>query len=500
MRSFSIVMGVVACLLASTAAAAPLRNVICFIGDGMGPQNLGLLLHYARVTGTTSNYERLLARGRLAMVFTNPHEHLVTDSAAGATAIACGRKTRPGMVGLDPKGRSIPTVLELAARSGRATGLIATTKLTDATPAGFSAHCVSRSDQAKIAEQQIRESRPDVLLGGGMSFWIPQGTHVSDYGKPQFWKGYGGSQRKDDQDLVAEARSKGWRTCHDLAGLETLLSERPEKVLGLFAARNMPFAIDRRRSETIPDLPTMTEAAIEILDRNRKGFFLMVEGAAIDLMAHNNDAGAMLWELLEFDRALGKALPLVERGDTFVIVTADHNTGGFGFSYNKFRNPREVPLEGGAVWRQHYDFVPDGRLMRLARQRTTLRALTDEATSPESLRKGVAENTAFTLSAEKAKRLWDEGKRIADSPMSDEIRRDGSYEDYFYPYRIGARSTLLARELGGQMGVAWSTGTHDCTLINLVAVGAGQERLRPLMDNTETFELMIRAMAIRDPR
>ena len=493
-------IGMLAFLLPVALQAASARNVICFIGDGMGPQNLGLLLHYGRVTGTKTNYERLLERGRIAMVFTNPHGHLVTDSAAGATAIACGRKTRPGMVGLDERGLRLASVLELARDSGRATGLIATTKLTDATPAGFSSHAVSRGDQALIAEQIIRDARPDVLFGGGMAFWIPKGRHVKDYGPAQFWEGYGSSQRKDDTDLVSEARAGGWSLCYDRDGLDETRRQGAKKVLGLFAARNMPFAIDRRASPTIPGLETMAEAAVEILDRNPKGFFLMVEGAAIDLMAHNNDAGAMLQELLEFDRALAVALPLVERGDTAVVVTADHNTGGFGFSYNKFRNPREVPLEGGAVWQQHYDFVPDGRLMRLARQKTTLRDVADAAKSPEDLRRLVAENTDFSLSTEKAERLWREGERIAASPLTDEVRRDGSYEDYFFPYRIGARSTLLAHELGGQMGVAWATGTHDCTPITLLAAGVGHEKLRQLMDNTDTFAFMIGALGLKDPR
>ncbi len=302
-----LMLGMVAAL--GCAKARP-GKVILFVGDGMGlaQREAARLAAYGPA-------------GRLAMdqldqislITTYSANALTTDSAAGATAWSAGRKTNNKFLAVGPDSASLRTILEYARDAGYGTGLVTTTTLTHATPAAFAAHVSDRGAEVEIAEQMLA-TRPQVMMGGGQIFW----THRSE----------AGSKRQDERDLLAEARAAGYEVVQNSEELARLDLRQPRQLLGLFADGNMSYLYDRL-GEDEPELAAMTRAALEILDHNERGFFLMVEGGRIDHACHNNDATRAIWEAIAFDQAVAEGIQYARRkNDTLVIVVADHETGG----------------------------------------------------------------------------------------------------------------------------------------------------------------------------
>lgn len=310
---------------APAAIPAP-RSVILVIGDGMGPQAIGLLLDAAEAAGgAPTALGSLIAEADRSLVRTRSADSPVTDSAASATAIATGVDTKNGRVGVDPEGKPVRTCLEDARDSGRATALVTTTRITHATPACFAAHVPERADENEIAGQLLA-ARVDILLGGGAR---------------HFLGGPGG------QSLPAEIAAGGYhlaRSAEELAA-----APRDGRILGLFAASDLPYRIDRDggagEPTGIPGLAAMTRAALERLDPAR-GFFLMVEGGRIDHAGHGNDAAALLGEMFELDETLATLREYAARHpDVALIITADHETGGVCLTYRGSTLPGPEDLE-----------------------------------------------------------------------------------------------------------------------------------------------------------
>jgi alkaline phosphatase len=280
----------------------PIKNVIFIIGDGTGLVQL-----------TTGQYNLVGAEGLLhvqtmpvtGIVKTYSADNLITDSASGATAYSCGVKTDNGMIGQLPDGRDCKTILEIAEEKGLSTGLVSTSGVTHATPASYASHVPSRGMQAEIASQYLN-SGVEVILGGGLEYFIPSGEE--------------GSGREDERNLVDEFQAAGYEFI-DTEG--ALLSAGDGNLLGLFSPSGMP------SEERTPTLSQMTEKAIQTLSQNEDGFFLMVEGSQIDWGGHANDAQYVLREVKDFDAAIKTALDFAQKdGETLVVVTADHETGG----------------------------------------------------------------------------------------------------------------------------------------------------------------------------
>ena len=287
------------------AGAAP-KSVILLIGDGTGPQQFGLLMDWADAAGKSPTaFERLANAGTTGVLRTASADAPLTDSAAGATALACGVSTNNGAIAVDPSGKKLTTCLEDARAKGRRTGLVTTTTITHATPACFAAHVGDRGEEGEIAQQYIHEGLgADVLFGGGQKFF--------------------------PESLVAEASEKSWKLVKTREELAALPAGTP-KALGLFSKSHVPYAIDRDQAgeAQAPSLADMARKALEILSQDDKGFFLMVEGGRIDHACHGNDAAAALGELREFDDVIALCEEFrAKHADTLVIVTADHETGG----------------------------------------------------------------------------------------------------------------------------------------------------------------------------
>jgi alkaline phosphatase len=284
------------------------RNVIMMIGDGMGVNQV-LLARLKAVGAEGKLYmERMPVSG---MIRTHSADNLVTDSAAAGTALSSGIKTDNGMIGMTPEGRRYRTILEAAKAKGLATGLVATSAITHATPASYASHVRSRGDETRIAEQMIAGD-VDLMFGGGRKYFLPRSERGA---------------RRDGHNLWADANEAGYTTVETGEQLQNV-THLP--VLGLFQ-------LDAMTTEPPePSLATLTGKAVGLLKDNRKGwfirkrgFFLMVEGSQIDWACHDNDAADCVWQTLQFDLAVKEAIDFaLADGRTLVIVTADHETGG----------------------------------------------------------------------------------------------------------------------------------------------------------------------------
>ena len=287
---------------APEAPAGPF-SVILFIGDGTG-------LNYwsvARLAFPDIAVEQLPEVG---LVGTTPSDGYITDSAAGATAFAAGVKTYNGAIGVGPDTAAVVTVLERAEALGKATGLVATSTITHATPASFAAHVPDRNMHFAIAAQ-LAGSGVDVMIGGGRRYFDP-------------------SERPDSADLLT-ALDSSYTVADSGAALGALDLSTVDR-LAAFIDADQP----GKASERTVTLAAMTEAALQVLERDEDGFFLMVEGSQIDWRGHDNaPLGELLGELYDFDQAIRAALAFQERRpNTLIVVVADHETGGMALHYD----------------------------------------------------------------------------------------------------------------------------------------------------------------------
>jgi alkaline phosphatase len=274
------------------------KNIIIYIGDGMGVAHITA----GKIARGKLNLERFAVTG---LVTTHSENELITDSAAAATALATGHKTYKRAVSVSADKKPLKTLFEFAEELGRSTGVVVTSSVTHATPAAFFAHVEDRRKHADIAEQII-SSGLDVLMGGGWTYFIPQSN--------------AGSRRQDNKNLL-----KLLATQMPVVLSYDKLSGQGNKLAGLLAPDGLPKSADRDYS-----LAELTEVAIRVLSKNRKGFILLVEGSQIDWAAHAQDHEGVIAEMIDFDGAVGTGLDFAQKhGRTLILVTADHETGGF---------------------------------------------------------------------------------------------------------------------------------------------------------------------------
>ena len=269
------------------------RNVIFMIGDGMGLEQLSTAwVVNNRHLNITDNISKI------GLQWTYSANKLVTDSAAAGTALATGNKTKNGKIGVSVDNEPMETLTEYAKSKGKKTGTSVVCRICDATPAVFSTHYHDRDSLHRIIAQFV-DSNLDFLSGGGLKWW---------------------ENRPDGRDLTAEVEAKGYTFVKDIESLKAVESG---PVIALTAYKELPPALDRGT-----DHQDAVRKALELLD-NKKGFFLMVEGSCIDDWCHANKVGYAVEEILDFDRTVGVVLEWAAKdGETLVIVTADHSTGG----------------------------------------------------------------------------------------------------------------------------------------------------------------------------
>lgn len=312
------------------------RNLIFMVSDGMGPTSLSMTRSFNQVErGLPFNSELVLDQHLIGSSRTRSTSSLITDSAAGATAFSCGFKSYNGAISVLPDQSPCGTVLEAAKKAGYMTGLVVTTRITDATPACFVAHVNHRSEEDRIAEQEVGDHPlgqvVDLILGGGRCHFLPNTTD--------------GSCRGDDKNVVDLAKKNGFSYIDnrkDFDGLN-LGSSVKLPLLGLVANKDIPYEVDRRDvNDVYPSLDEMARTALTALsdatkDRDQ-GFFLMIEGSRIDHAGHGNDPVAQVHEVLAYDKAFASVLDFLEKDDVegVLIGTSDHETGGLATARREF--------------------------------------------------------------------------------------------------------------------------------------------------------------------
>ena len=499
----------------------PIRNVILMIGDGMGPQQIGLLTLYARyaphsvVPDRTAAIERVLTEGVVGVMRTDVHGAMVADSAASATQLATGRHSASEMIGIDYQGNRVENIIEIAHRIGKSAGLVTDTRITHATPAGFVAHQPDRNMENEIAVDML-DSKTEVMLGGGLRQFTPQAINdPNSTAYAAMMPMTGGmapttSKRQDNRNLVVEAREH-YQLVFDRTALGAVKRGR---VLGLFADSEMVDAIQERNTlddpeRTQPTLVEMSSKAIELLDQNPKGFFLLIEGGQIDWDCHNNDAGALLADIMQFDDAVRAVYEWAKgRDDTLIIVTGDHETGGFGFSYAGRPLPAPVELPGdafhGIKFAPNFNYAPPELLDKIYAQKKSyfemfneFDALPKAERTPDRLVEIVNASFEFEITREDAENMLARAPNksyVEDHPYlnTPTLPRIRDFEA-FYVYGENLRMNLLGRAVADQQHTVWASGTHTSTPVILGAYGppAATRPFATMLHSTEVGQRMI---------
>jgi alkaline phosphatase len=283
-----------------TAETEKPKNIILMIGDGMGLSQVSAAFYFQEAA---SNFNRF---GTVGLIKTSSSSDKITDSAAGATAFSTGKKTYNGAIAMDTDTAKLPTIVEILSQQNFKSGVIATSSITHATPASFYAHVRYRSMAEEIAAQLI-QSEIDFFAGGGKEYFM---------------------NRADNRDLMQEAVDNGFVIDTVMAGKSL---DQNKKYGYLMADDGMP-PILQGRGDFLQDASAM---ALNYLPSD-EGFFLMIEGSQIDWGGHANNADYLISEMIDFDKVIGQVLDFAEKdGNTLVVVTADHETGGFTLSGNE---------------------------------------------------------------------------------------------------------------------------------------------------------------------
>lgn len=301
------------------------KNIIFMVPDGMGLSNVTATRIFLNgPAGARLSFETLPSIGYQS---THSANSTVTDSAAAASAWAVGDKFNNGEISChaeDTVCTDYPTtILELARQAGKATGLVATSTITHATPAAFGAHVNSRQCQTEIARQYIEETGVDVLLGGGFG----SNSSNASYNCAQY-------PGQDKDAILIQAQAEGYRYVTTAEEMYDVAAEGDTtKLLGLFNAGGLTPEYLRSADITEPRLPEMTRVALDTLEEDKDGFFLMVEGSQIDWASHDNNGDYQLGEMIAFNESVEEVLTWINadpsrRHNTLLIVAADHETGG----------------------------------------------------------------------------------------------------------------------------------------------------------------------------
>ncbi|WP_090916115.1 alkaline phosphatase [Paenibacillus polysaccharolyticus] len=405
----------------------PIKNIIFLIGDGMGTSYTSAY-RYMKDNPKTKVMEKTVFDPYLVgaqMTYPDDDKQNVTDSASAATAMSSGVKTYNAAIAVDTNQKNVKTVLEQAKQIGKSTGLVATSEITHATPAAFGAHDISRKNMDAIANDYYDElingkHKVDVLLGGGKTNFV-----------------------RKDRDLTKEFQKAGYSYVTDRT---SLLANKNKQVLGLFADGGLDKFIDR--TSATPSLAEMTNSAIDRLKTNKKGFFLMVEGSQIDWAGHDNDIVGAMSEMDDFAAAFKAAIDFAKKdGQTLVVATADHSTGGLTLGkdgeYNFFVDPIKAALR-----------TPDFMAAQIAKG----------ASVDETLKKYLK----LELTAE-------EIQSVKDAAQSADVTKiDNAIE-----------AIIDNRSFTG-----WTTGGHTGEDVPVYAYGPGSQRFSGLIDNTDNAKII----------
>ncbi|WHY97181.1 alkaline phosphatase [Peribacillus simplex] len=407
-----------------------IKNVIFLIGDGMGVSYTSAYRYLKDNPGTKVAERTEFDKYLVGQQMTYPEDSAqnITDSASAATAMSAGVKTYNAAIAVDNDKSEVKTVLEAAKEKGKATGLVATSEITHATPASFGAHDENRKNMNSIADDYYNDlikgkHKIDVLLGGGKSNFVRPDVNLAK------------AFEKDGYSYVTDKNQ--------------MLKDKNEQVLGLFASEGLPKMIDRP-SET-PSLSDMTSSAIQRLNKDKDGFFLMVEGSQVDWAGHDNDIVGAMSEMEDFEKAYKAAIEFAKKDKhTLVVATADHSTGGFSIGAKGIYNWYGEPIKAA---KRTPDFMAD--------------AIVKGADVEKTLKQYINQNEV---------KLTDgEIKTVTEAAKSKNVTNvDNAIEAIF----------------DNRTNTAWTTGGHTGEDVPVYAYGPYKERFAGQVDNTDQAKII----------
>lgn len=506
-------------------APSSVKKVILVIASGMGPQQIGQLVQYRRLRKPAEEkfaLEKLMDKKIMGLMTTHSYLDLVSDTASANSSIACGLKTRNNTLGLDANGKPCEGILNKAAKMGKSTGLVSNSGLSDAGVAAYLAHHLDSQEENEVAAEILSEKNIDVLLSGGMENLIPQyktqGGALTDPSQEESLFHMtdlaecagldtdldSSSKRTDQDNLIDQAKTNGYQFVCKKDQLSGIAATDQTKVLGIFSGTHFPRSPERKGLSTLPSLEEMTSKALEILDKKPNGFLLVIHDGLPRFAAQENDPGTLLQEELDFDTALGVALDYAEKNsDTLLLVTSDHETGGFAFSTSK-QAGNDLNLPNGDHYVAPYNYAPWTRYDLLIDQQKSFYAMTkglvnklygstptlDLDTASDELVADVQSNTPFKISVTEAKEI------LSRAPGADNAQTQD-----FAPFFTGdnIHSNLMGRAVASQTSTVWSSGTASSTPVLIFASGPSiyAERVRGLIDNTDIGKIIVDALAGR---
>ena len=449
----------------TTFAQAP-KNVILFIGDGMSiPQRM-----------IAEEFSRKANGGSLAMnalpfsatTRTCSADSLVTDSAAAATAIACGTKTKNHYSGVDPEGKPVYSCAVAAQKAGKKVGICSTVTITHATPAGFYAHRKNRGDAYGIALDLVN-SGFDFFAGGGLDVNDKNSTNHNEYA------------------ANGNAYEYAWKNGYKrISTRDEFLALKPGcgKILTRFTNGPLETAIDVTPDKDQPSIAEITAKAIEVLD-NEKGFFLMVEGGRIDWAGHSNDAATNLRDVLALDEAVKVALDFQKKdSDTLVIVTGDHETGGMSMGF------------AGTGYMLFMDRLAN-QTMSVGRFEKLVSDQFEEKpdTTFDDLKPLLTKAFGFRFALEEGEKAKEVPMLLSEKELK-ELTDAFSHDVEFHKHKIGENPAYDGEKryvfgstcrlvLSHKCGIGWSSGAHTAMPVLTTAGGPCAEKFVGFIENTD---------------
>lgn len=420
------------------------KYIFYFIGDGMGPSHVrGTELFFSELFKPLLKEEVRLpftTFPQVAFVTTHSASNGVTDSAASGTALATGSKTNNGCIGVDANGNNVYSVAYKAKEAGYAVGIATTVPINHATPSAFYAHNKSRNNYHEIAQDMLTADY-DFYAGGDAKCTNEQRKALYDKAEKQ---GYTIARGYEDYKAKADEAEK------------MMLYQKN-------IAEELPYAIDNECVAADLNLYNITKAGIDFLyEKNKKGFFFMVEGGKIDYASHSDDAATVFYEVFDFSSAIEAAIDFYNqhKDETLIIVTADHETGGLVLGYNG-----------------NYALY----FKELTKQKVSVNKL-------QAMLQALGTTT------------WGKVNEIVKENIGVEIR--GNHDEN---ESIEMTSSLAGRiaaeaiyDLDRSAAISWASGNHSGTFVPLFAIGCGAEEFHGVMDNTDIPKTIKRVAKIKE--
>jgi len=446
------------------SAEGDAKNIIFLVSDGMSAGTMALAdlvkqsevgekTHWVQLYESDKDYHR----GLMDMASL---DSIVTDSAAAASSWGCGKRINNGGVNWGPNDENYKPIHEIFRDAGKGTGLVTTTRLTHATPAGFAANVHQRGMENVIAVQYY-ERGYDLLLGGGES---------------QF----SADSRDDGRDLFSEFEQKGYAVVKSKTELKQATLDG--KILGTFYDSHLPYSVDHRTlpelQERVPTLAEMTDAALRRLDQHQNGFILQIEGGRVDHAAHGNCPSGLIYDQIAFDDAAKVVMNFTEgRDDTLVILTTDHGNanpglGGYGPGY------RHSPLMLDTIkeYKHSFEWIHD-----------QLGILWSDTNLPDHVTvnrvRELIEYASNTI-------ITEEQAIMAYKSLSGEFKAP-------FQNRSG-KEGVFSGILANYNGIYFISTSHTADYVEIASWGPGSDRIPTFVRNTDLFDLMVDMAAVRD--